>query len=360
MNNGFDLSYNIIGNHIGIVIPDILSILEYKDEEFNVTKTDCELKGNLYSVEKVKDLKYKIDAILEKIKNNKATEEENDPQNLKNNLNSLINDFYDDKIKSFSIFYKVKLYTFLEGKYKYYKVFINNDMMKENEILPMNEETKIGKTVDINKLINIGKNKSKESVKKIKIIMDEKKSKNEVNKNAQNEDNTNGSKNNKAIMNEQNQNQNHQEVTDSNKNNDNMAMENKEKQKEFNDVNSLFSSNNISRFISKEYNKIKIDIINNKETFPLKVMKYLCYIFAMVTIVLMIIEFLQQKSAFKRLAYMLDQNLYFGEAKMNVAGLYTIGVNIRWLSHSLFKNSISHINSKLFYYSSNIFMKNKR
>ena len=58
----------------------------------------------------------------------------------------------------------------------------------------------------------------------------------------------------------------------------------------------------------------------------------------------MIIEFLQQKSAFKRLAYMLDQNLYFGEVKMNVAGLYTIGVNIRWLSHSLFKNSISHIN----------------
>jgi len=343
VNNGFDLSYNIIGNHIGIVIPDILSILEYKDEEFNVTKTDCELKGNLFSVEKVKDLKYKIDTILEKIKNNKAPGEENDPQNIKNDLNSLINDFNDDKIKSFSIFYKVKLYTFLEGKYKYYKVFINNDdMMKDNEILPMNAETNLGKTVDINKLMNIGKNKSKESTKKIKIIMDEKKSNNVGNKNAKNEDNT---KNNKAIMNEQNQNQN-QEVSDSNKNNDNMAMENKEKQKEFNDTNSLFSSNNKSSFISKEYNKIKIDIINNKETFPLKMMKYLCYIFAIVTIVLMIIEFLQQKAAFNRLKYMLDQNLYFGETKINAAGLYTIGVNIRWLSHSLFKNSISLINNK--------------
>jgi hypothetical protein len=33
-----------------------------------------------------------------------------------------------------------------------------------------------------------------------------------------------------------------------------------------------------------------------------------------------------------------------GEIKINIAGLYTIGVNMRWLSHSLFKNSISHIN----------------
>ena len=343
VNNGFDLSYNIIGNHIGVVIPDILSLLEYKDEEFNITKTDCELKGNLYSVEKVKDLKYKIDSILERIKKNKADGEENDPQNIKNDLNSLINDFYDDKIKSFSIFYKVKLYTFLDGKYKYYKVFINNDMMKENEIIPMNAETNIGKTVDINKLMNIGENNSKESEKKIKIIIDEKNSKNGINQNTNNENNTNGSKNNKAIMNEQNQNK--QNVSDSNKNNDNMEMENKEKQKEFNDINSLFSSNNKTRFVSKEYNKIKIDIINNKETFPLKMMKYLCYIFAVVTIFLMIMEFLQQKSAFNRLSYLLSQDLYFNEAKINIAVLYAIGVNIRWLSHSLFRNSISHINT---------------
>jgi len=194
VNNGFDLSYNIIGNHIGLVIPDILSILEYKDEEFHVTKTDCDLKGNLYSVEKVKDLQYKIDTILEKIKKNKASGEENDPQYIKNDLNSLINDFYDEKINSFSIFYKVKLYTFLEGKYKYYKVFINNDMMKENEIIPMNAEANFVKTVDINKLMNIGKIKTKESEKKIKIIMDEKNSKIGVNKNANNEDNANGSK----------------------------------------------------------------------------------------------------------------------------------------------------------------------
>jgi len=218
-------------------------------------------------------------------------------------LNTLINDFYDDKIKSFIIFYKVKLYTFLEGKYKYYKVFINNDMMKENEIIPMNPEMNLGKIVDINKLMNMDKNKSKESKKIIKIFMDGKNSKIGVNRNPNNEDNANGSKNNKEIDNEQNQNQNNQEISDSNKNNDNMAMENKEKQKEFNDMNSLFSSNNKSNFISKDYNKIKIDIINNEETFPLKMMKYLCYIFAVVTIILMTIEFFQQKSAFNRLAY---------------------------------------------------------
>ena len=30
MNNGFNLSHNIIGCHIGVIIPDILSLLEYK------------------------------------------------------------------------------------------------------------------------------------------------------------------------------------------------------------------------------------------------------------------------------------------------------------------------------------------
>ena len=74
-------------------------------------------------------------------------------------------------------------------------------------------------------------------------------------------------------------------------------------------------------------------------------MKYLCYIFAVVTIILMILEFIQQKSAFNRLAYLLSQNLYFGETKINIACLYTIGVNIKWLSHSLFKNSKSHLNN---------------
>jgi len=42
----------------------------------------------------------------------------------------------------------------------------------------------------------------------------------------------------------------------------------------------------------------------------------------------------------------LNQDLYFAETKINVAGLYTIGVNIRWLSHSLFKDSKSHLNQK--------------
>jgi len=137
-----------------------------------------------------------------------------------------------------------------------------------------------------------------------------------------------------------------------------MAMENKEKQKEFNDTNSLFSINNKSNFISKEYNKIKIDIINNEETFPLKMMKYLCYIFAVVTIILMTIEFFQQKSAFERLAYLLNQNLYFAETKINVAGLYTIGVNIRWLSHSLFKDSNTHLNQKWSEFLRNLLEKN--
>ena len=42
MSNGFNLSPNIIGFHIGMIIPDIFSLLEYKNEEFIINKIDHE------------------------------------------------------------------------------------------------------------------------------------------------------------------------------------------------------------------------------------------------------------------------------------------------------------------------------
>jgi hypothetical protein len=96
----------------------------------------------------------------------------------------------------------------------------------------------------------------------------------------------------------------------------------------------------------KGYNKIKNDIINKKETFPLKIMKYLCYAFGVITLTLIIVEVYQQNAAFQRLANYLEQHLLLNKIQINSAILYSISVNIRWLSHSLYMNSLSHFNEE--------------
>ena len=75
-------------------------------------------------------------------------------------------------------------------------------------------------------------------------------------------------------------------------------------------------------------------------------MKYLCYAYGLITLILIIVEINQQKAAFKRLANYLEQHLLLNKIQINSAILYSISVNIRWLSHSLYMNSLSHFNEE--------------
>ena len=330
VNNKFNLSYNIIGNHIGIIIPDILTLLEFKNDEFNLIKKDCELKGNLYAIDKVKDLKNKIDLILDKIKNNENKNidykeefgEDDDPQKIREELDSLINYYNNLNYNCFNIFYKVKLCTFLEGKYKYYKIFIHSNDTNENE--------NVANTKIVNSNIIPG-----QKDKIIKMFIDEKEYQSE-----NNNDGENNPINSKEKM-------DNGDKVGSNQKNGNENEPIKEKKSGLNDLSSLASkTNNRSNLVLKEYNKIKIDIIKNKETFPLKMMKYLCYIFGVVTIILMCIEFSQQQTVFTKLNYLLGQYVFFEQSKLNIAILYSICVHIRWLSHSLYMNSKSQFNGE--------------
>ena len=331
VNNKFNLSYNIIGNHIGIIMPDILLLLEFKNDEFNIIRKDCELKGNLYAIDKVKDIKNKIDIILDKIKNNENKNnvykeefgEEDDPYKIREELEILINYYNNLNYNCYSIFYKIKLCSFLEGKYKYYRIFIHSNETNENE---NSANTKIIS----NNIIAGQKDKNFSKEKIIKMFIDEKESQSEINNNGDNN----------PINSKENMDKGDKAGSNQKKGNENEPI--KEKKSGLNDLNSLASNNNNKlNFVLREYNKIKIDIIKNKETLPLKMMKYLCYIFAVVTIILMIIELSQLQAAFNRLSYLLGQYLYFEETKLNVAILYTICVHIRWLSHSLYMDSKS-------------------
>ena len=109
--------------------------------------------------------------------------------------------------------------------------------------------------------------------------------------------------------------------------------------------NKLNKINFISPFDSKSniamsgFNKIKKDIINNKEIIPLKLMKYMSYLFGIIAFIFMLLEIYKQKNSFVTLSEFLLDNLFFNKTKIAVASLYAISVNIRWLSHSIFENN---------------------
>ena len=373
MNNTFNLSPSILGYHIGLIIPDILTLLEYKNDEFNIIKKDYELKGYLYPVEKAKDIKGKIDVIVDKIKNNKINindfqgQIEDDPQNISNEFNDLIKELTNQKIKPFSIFYKIKLNNYIDGKYKFYKIYVNNDIISENEFGSSNNGI-IEAEDNYNAYNNneLKKNFSKKVKKKIRLRKEKKSTEQEINiNNDNNNDNNNNFDNSTITRNSKNNNQQKDEEKDenlnkegSNKNIENPKAENKKRQNDLYNISSKSLSISKSNFELKGYNKIKIDIINKKETFPLRIMKYLCYFFCSITIILMIIDTFQQRSGFYRLSSTLEQNSLFNQIKINSAILYAISVNIRWLSHSLYMNSLSHFNDEWSSFYKNLLEKN--
>ena len=354
-NNEVNLNHNILGYHIGLVIPDILLLLGYKNDEFSIMKKDYLLKGYFYPVDKYKDMKYKLDIILEKIKNNKIdlneyqVDIEDDPQNISIEYNELITELSSQKLKPISIFYKIKLYTFIDGKYKYYRIYINNDMISENIIKQINEEIDIKNENlnDKNKNYkrDIMTSKTKESKKKIKINNIEK-NKKEDDKNINNFENSTLSRHSKItndLNNKDNYNENN-ENKDKDKSNKNMKDKKEEKQNGLIYQNSLSSYNSKLNTNLRGCERIRTYIITKKEIFPSKIMKIICYIFGFINIILMIIYLLKQINYFILLFDFLDEHLYLNKIKIYSSFLYATCVNIRWLSHSLYRNSKTHLN----------------
>ena len=342
MSNGYNLTYGILGYHIGVIIPDILPLLEYKNEEFNIIKKDYEFKGYLYPVEKTLQIKNKIHIIFDKIKNNKVNvnevegQIENEQQNLSAEMIDFIKELNNQNVKPFSIFYRIKLYTFLDGKYKYYRVYVNNNTITLNDIesnnLQKDIENKAEKTKSSLDLKNNLSKKSKEGKKVIKLLNNGKKTINGITNKTNNVENSALTKNSKN-NNERNMQSEIQE--ESNK------ADNIDKNLNLNRRGSISSYSSQTNISMSGFNKIKNDIINKKEIFPLKIMKFLCFLFGILTITFMIFDLFQLIESYNKLSSFLVDNLFFNKTKISVAAIYIISVNIRWMSHSLYVNSTS-------------------
>ena len=134
MNNNYGLTQSLYGHHIGTVIPEILLQMEYKDEKFSVPKNEIELKGNLYPVSTWKELDHKIEAVLNKIKENGSLQDKDDEkkETIKE-YDKLLQEITIKYPHAFSVFYKISTRNFINGKYTYHRLVITNDLVNLNE-----------------------------------------------------------------------------------------------------------------------------------------------------------------------------------------------------------------------------------
>ena len=335
IDGGYNLNREIYGNHIGLIIPDILPLIEYKDDEFNIIKKGLELKGYLYQINNINEIKPKIDSILEKIKSNNKRNQlqyEECNQSITEHFNELISDLDKRKIKPFSIFYKIEMFSFLDGKYKYYRVYIIDDIITGNErervINKENNENKMTKNNNIeykSSISKISNTKTKRIRKKIKI---------EKQLEAKNED-----LNEKEEIDNIEQNNEIEDNDESNRFN-----ENKEKQKNNKKIISNFQSNNIESSL----NKIKLDIINKKAIFPIKLIKFLSLIFLIVTCFFIIYNEILVDKYFVYISKFFEYNINFNITKINVGVVYIMVSNIKWELHFCYEPNRLYNLTKLY------------
>ena len=302
INNNFNSI--ILGYHIGLIIPNILMLLEYKDGEFQILKTDYELKGYFYSIYAINKLKIIIDNILSILKGGGEAFNDNS-NNIINEFNQLIKEFDIQQITPINIFYKIEISSFLNKKYKYYKIHINNDIISKEGFNSLFKQ---------NNMKSNDKKKNSFIKKIIKGKYDEYKDTNTTEKSEKRIDDN-------KIMN----------------NNEITIFKNKQ-------INNKFIYNSISKN-NIIFNKIKNNIIYKKEIFQITIMKYLYFIFGIIMVINIILDFLIQITSFRKLNIFLEDNLFFNRTKIILGVLYSLIINIRWYSHSLYINNYNSMAS---------------
>ena len=357
-NNNYGLSYNINGHHIGTIIPEILLHINYDNKlnSFYITKKNIDLKGNLYPIHNLKEFDEKIFKILQLIKNRNIAELDKDKKlSSFDEYEDLIKDINNLHIRSYSIFYRIEAHNFVGGKYKYYRVYIINDLLygndnslsinSNNANLTMEENNNLreyqnnGKIKDLYKGNNytIRGNESFEhnSGNKLIRLKTEKKKTHILNKDEIDNINQEINKTTRKEINliEGNNNQKNQNVIESSNNNK------KRKEIYFSKISNPSSIITHSSTESAEFNKLKNEIINKNDSFYVKLMKFLSYIFIIINIALIIYDFFCSKKVINIMVEYLRQNLYFIHTKICTAVIYNSALSLRFIKYKIIEGA---------------------
>ena len=352
----FGLNNNIINHHIAILIPEILKQIKYEDQKFVLCKNDIDLKGILYpNVNDFASFESNIDTILERIKQSGQliSEENINPvttitretisrtytknrkekdSNVKE-YNELIDNLREKfEGKTLSIFYKIVMKSFLNGKNIYYRLYLTKDILGTNDNNINNDVLKYNTANSNafgNTLTNLGTKISNESnifqvpyhienkERAIKIHIPNNKvpigNNNEINNNENNN------------LNKQNNNNNN---LDNNINN--LGVNNDNNIQEHISQSSFLTKSSID---SASFNKLKGRILEKNEPFFFTYMKIISIFYLIVTIILTCFNNSSFKGSFNEIEKYLKENYFFNDSKIIINCIYLTGVNLKFIKY---------------------------
>lgn len=329
-NSNYALDRNIINCHMGLIIPDLLLQLEYKEGVgFFVVKEDVDLKGVLYTLNSNRGINERIERLLEKIKQHGKlhVNDENKQESL-HDYEDLLKEISGKATNVHSVFYKINTRVFMRGKFKYHKVYISNDLISMNENTNSYPSGNMSSGFDPKKPKNKNAkkpNENRDSGKQVKI---------RLNNNALNS----GEEGNKLIDENENNDREKNPIEEPGKKHAIKDDKNKE------EISRGFSSNNTKSFFSRSsvdsasFNKLKNGILEKKEVSSIKFMKYLSVSFLIGTILLVFFASQNSNQKFENLNNYLLQNLYFNHSKIAVSCVHLNTLNLKFLRHSIYSS----------------------
>ena len=352
----YGLTFNLLGHHIGLIIPEIFKYIKFSEGKFCFTKNDIDIKSSLFSnIANFHEDEQNIGFILEKIKDNGHLNlEDNNMQTFQtvkkvNTISKYKNDFnmmeYHHLIrnlkqklgeKTFSIFYRMISKYFLNGKYSYYRMYITNDLLGANANQEEKSEKEIENSImgNVNGFVtgilsesllpNLQQNFSKkERGIKIKNYDEEKII---YNKEEENKEKQNNLMNNINIKNNIYHLHNKENVNNNN-----------EEEQEPISHNSLLTKSSID---SASFNKLKSRILDKNETFHITYLRFLSIFFLVISIILVYLNNKAIKTTFNDLLYFLEENYFFNYTKIVVSNIYITAINSKFIRLGIIKDPI--------------------
>ena len=379
LNNNYGLTYGINGHHIGIIIPEILLQINYIQNQniFTLSQNGVDLKGTLYPLLEFGEFDKSIKPIMELIKSKKSGEIGLDKNsafaqeyfNFIKSLNSACP-------KSYSIFFKIESHSFLRGKYHYYRIYIINDLFSTNDTNSIinTDINKYSQVIsksehkhndDNSKAQNIfAKSKTKTLIESA--VLDSKKLIDMIDLNQGNEkiEKFIRLKTEKKRTREQKSEKSGEEkkeeiksirLVDSKKDNTNNNKDMHSSENNKNNINNLDLLLDLSRTSSPasiltqsstdsiELNKLKNEISNKRDSFYIRMMKYFIYIYGILVLVFIMIDFYQNATISYTLTGFLKQNLFFTRTKINVACIYNSFIGLKYIKDKYVDNNSCEI-----------------
>ena len=343
MNNNYGLSYGINGHHIGIIIPEILYYVEYDSKKniFTLNKNNIDLKGSLYPLINFQDFDGGIKKILEIIKSKNNDDNKNKFIQKLHNFIKKLNSFYP---KPYSVFFKIENHSFLKGKYHYYRIYIINDLFSgggENDTLKNNKNDLNEDDKEINS--NEEKDISDASKNKQNLIAS-RASQNYAEKSIQ----INTERN--LLKSETSKNTNKEKRINLKIDAENMNKNNKKSQKKImNHFDKLFNysqdsspssilTKNSAESSTVKLNNIKKKIMKKDDSFYIKLIKYLPYLYLIIIAVLIYVDKYFNESSVDAMIEFLRENLYFIRTKISCASVYNSFVSIKFVRANFISN----------------------